>query len=1472
VSNIFCDILRGEIMKSRLVLFFSALACFNQGFAAANFNAASQYTLKVMSCLNQGTVTNFIKKHRLENHAFYTTNTVSGKNWYILSYGHYHNRAEAERALKNLPGYFKSLHPVIRPISFAGNISEDQARSVSVQKKIVARPPRVAATFKSSAPVPVDNSNSQAVSNNRSFLKRDFSWGEEKMPRAVYHTPPENAAWSDEKLREIPKVKAKNILAVNKRPLTNEEQSFPANKFIWAGENKNVNQFSLPMNNFHLRPYVELNANVSDHVIASGQALFPFLGHREQTFLAIVDSKYAFSSNDGWSASGGFGYREVVNDRIWGGYLLADFNQMLTTPRHRYWVMNPGVESLGELWDFRINGYLPVGKRQWLDEVQLPPRWEDEVGIYDDIYFTGHTEQSKKVQITDRIETEINSGMGFDVEVGRTIPIGKELKVFLGGYHFGTKDFGNINGVFTRFTYKLNDHFSLEGADSYDNWQRNTATIGIKASLGGFSGEEKEQFGISGRLLDPIRHGMATINHGYLVPYKTKEYYTYYKQDVISIEHDNLWFYKTGSGLSGDPVGDGTFENPFVNFTLDNYNAINPSIGVIDRYPWLYVASGSYNFSEFSNYRFALPYGWGLYGRVPVSYKEPAVGANRPSFAGGLDLPGGENNLNSLRLYNDGSQNVCINLIPASGGTTSHLDYIEVGSLYRTAFNLSNAGNVYVNNSQFYAGYYYGYPYSPTSGTAYGIKLDNGSNLFLGLNNLINVSWYVVDPTIGSAHIVYGISASNSSNVNLGDNNNIIATVAIGYSAEITEKALGIDVSQGNLTLGNNNNIVANVQGPGNWGMWHSLARNTDYFESYGIRVSTGDLSIGNQNLINASTIGKAYNASDPSGSSNSYTGQPRAYGIYAVSGSTTLGNNNLVQGSAASVGDSNPYLQAVNINAYGYGIYLSSGNLVMHDYNQVTGLATAGVARARKTNNGSIAYSCAYGYGIQASGGGVTIGNNNIISATADGGDAGAVVLRTSFPGQLTATSQADAEASGLSLNNVVLNINDYNEINASAYDADSYSASEAPLGEGYEIRSRADASSNGIYLSGGSIALHNHNIIHSDANAGSADSTASVSGVSETIIAEAKGSSYGIQITNSNAVSVGNNNAFEIIGEGGTSSSQTYFNHADSSGAAYGISFNASALTGGTTIGNSNNFVITAKGGSAQGQSSINADSIAYANASGYAVYANNSSGISAGSYNTTTINSTGGTAKSVSNSTTSEVKAFTNAVAAGVYDINSSILLADDDVFNITVLAGSATIQNSSGVYVDRLVANAISSGYGIYGESSSNITIGNSDFFTISSTGGVAKNDGSAVATISANSNGWGIYSSASTVNIFGGGNNFDISAHLNIAQSGAVANARGINALSSSIIKFDTALSSSNKNNFTVRGIAGVGQTANNWGIDASGGASLQNSSGTPFGSFANILNCNNLTKDSGAPASPNGYRISWTPLGNDNWP
>ncbi|CAL7960980.1 IAT_beta domain-containing protein [Gammaproteobacteria bacterium] len=235
-------------------------------------------------------------------------------------------------------------------------------------------------------------------------------------------------------------------------------------------------------NYLNMKPSGTIWAFAGKRLLGIGQGLIPFGGDGvSNIFYGAIVASGGMNYTTGYSGGFGGGYRKIFDGSyLLGGYALIDVNR--SPLHHDFWVGNIGAELLNYDWDFRVNGYVPIGKRYWLG---------NPVGrIYEE------------------------TGTGIDFEVGRILPIPKTqgLKLFVGGFRYSMKNtIGNITGIEMRIVYPLTGYAALEFRDSYDVTRYNIAMGGLRFTLGGYSNEHKENLGIAGRMSDPIERNFANF-------------------------------------------------------------------------------------------------------------------------------------------------------------------------------------------------------------------------------------------------------------------------------------------------------------------------------------------------------------------------------------------------------------------------------------------------------------------------------------------------------------------------------------------------------------------------------------------------------------------------------------------------------------------------------------------------------------------------------------------------------------------------------------------------------------------------------------------------------------------------------------------------------------------------------------------------------------------------------------------------
>lgn len=531
---------------------------------------------------------------------------------------------------------------------------------------------------------------------------------------------------------------------------------------------------TIKLDAFNLNPHVYLWGETGSYTAGKGQLLLPIYGDQSKAFFAIAEGNAVHDRS--WLAGVGLGYRLVQDERIYGGYLIADYN--VSRDSNNFKILSPGLEVLGKVWDLHLNGYIPLSssKKEFVQE-----------GFYKDL--TG-----KADYIVARDWSEFDAwarknnveaaARGFDFKVGRVIPYLEKGKIYVGGYHFWTSEIGNINGVSAKLSYTLNKYAALELTDTYDNYNHNRAMLGIKVTLGGYSASEKREFGISSRLLDSIEHGYGST----VVPIKRQVNIGIINREQL--RYDNVWHVDPNAA----PGGDGSAQRPYKEFNKQTFSQIynRRGIGTITKCPMLYFAPGTYSFADFSStagssrggrdslsYAFVLPQGWGMYGKTN-GFTIDAVNDQRALFIGTLaligdaELGGGDNVISSIRFEAQrGVPNTLPGLYLQYVGNVL-LSNVKVGneSIAVDTGNYYSGVSMYGSQINLYGVDIYGFA---NNGTSYGIYADGSEiNILGGKNNISATSNIDTPEVVGIASAI----SVNKSTVNFNGGCNKLNSTA----------------------------------------------------------------------------------------------------------------------------------------------------------------------------------------------------------------------------------------------------------------------------------------------------------------------------------------------------------------------------------------------------------------------------------------------------------------------------------------------------------------------------------------------------------------------------------------------------------------------------------------------------------------------------------------------------------------------
>lgn len=399
-------------------------------------------------------------------------------------------------------------------------------------------------------------------------------------------------------------------------------------------------------------PQIYLGGYVGNNSFIRGDILTPVYYQKDKILFLYGQGNINFNDwkiDDPNYGSFGLGYRQVIKEKnILGAYIFGDYNT--TANGNNFWVISPGIESLGKIFDFRANGYFPIGNKSWVTQ-----KTSEELERYNEVFFPlGSNEQyTNWYQIYER------TGVGFDSEVGISLFNIKDIPIkgYVQGYYYDLKENGVVGGGGVKITAQLSNAVTISANDTYDNYQHNVFSVGVQIKLNElFSNkQQKTTNDIHNRLTDQIDRNLWAGGSNTTVPVRGgKPVFVEQK-----LERKNIVFAGTeGNVFVADNASDyplGSYGNPYIiSDTSDMQEALDYTNQLFPDYSYVFLAPGEYHIAKnilnvHSNQ--------GLWGRT-YDFKAPAYFyGESPTIYGTISLSGDysalneDYALNSLTVY-----------------------------------------------------------------------------------------------------------------------------------------------------------------------------------------------------------------------------------------------------------------------------------------------------------------------------------------------------------------------------------------------------------------------------------------------------------------------------------------------------------------------------------------------------------------------------------------------------------------------------------------------------------------------------------------------------------------------------------------------------------------------------------------------------------------------------------------------------
>ncbi len=237
----------------------------------------------------------------------------------------------------------------------------------------------------------------------------------------------------------------------------------------------------------------------------------------------------------------GGGWRTFVDssNRVFGAYGFLDFDE--SARDNRYEQITLGVETLGQMWDFRLNGYFPLDDDAHFEGIRT--LGGNPVFQGNNLVFLGTAFFEKPMP-------------GADVEWGFPLldpsAFGR-LRTYFGGYVYDSEE-KNPAGVRVRLESHVNEHVTLGAAFYHDdvNGGMATASLDIRGWSRSLPGLNNKTPSNEAKLYLPVVRNYRIAAETYVDDFSTPAL------DAGGNELDFVW---VNNGNA--PPGNGTFEDPF---------------------------------------------------------------------------------------------------------------------------------------------------------------------------------------------------------------------------------------------------------------------------------------------------------------------------------------------------------------------------------------------------------------------------------------------------------------------------------------------------------------------------------------------------------------------------------------------------------------------------------------------------------------------------------------------------------------------------------------------------------------------------------------------------------------------------------------------------------------------------------------------------------------------------------------------
>jgi len=250
--------------------------------------------------------------------------------------------------------------------------------------------------------------------------------------------------------------------------------------------------------------------------------------------------------NDGEPAlNAGLGARYLTESRIWGFNVYYDYRK---THRYHYNQITAGLESLGQMWDFRINGYAPVG------------RWTSP--LYGTTF--SHFQENYAI-LRQRYEYALG---GFNAEAAAHVDVWEHFPLYFAGGPYYLNGRGSSTwGAQARASVTIYEYLKVEANLSYDHLFKwiGQGQVGLSFSFGGAKETKSKTKNCPGALALSQR-AYQSVDRFEIIPVDKRHKYS----TAINPATGQPYFFTFVNNLSSSL---GTYESPYATLLAAETNS-----------------------------------------------------------------------------------------------------------------------------------------------------------------------------------------------------------------------------------------------------------------------------------------------------------------------------------------------------------------------------------------------------------------------------------------------------------------------------------------------------------------------------------------------------------------------------------------------------------------------------------------------------------------------------------------------------------------------------------------------------------------------------------------------------------------------------------------------------------------------------------------------------------------------------------